>query len=114
MMLPWGGLSQMPADCCDYKSVESLGAGAMGHVIRARHRVGGFELAVKIAAPGKEEWLEREFKALRTFNHPNILALCPGLKSGHCSMQCIERAVRERQSHLCLELLNGANCHMQS
>jgi len=84
----------------DYEILDLVGEGAMGKVYRARDRVLGREVALKVLSPEvarKEEYVarfEREARVLASLNHPNI-AIIHGLEK-----------VRET-SFIVLELIEG-------
>ena len=65
-----------------YAVVESIGAGGMGEVYRARDTKLGRDVAIKVLpeelSRDKErlDWFEREAKLLAQLNHSNVATLC--------------------------------------
>ena len=65
----------------DYEVIEKIGEGGMGEVFRAKHRLRGFDVALKVIhaqLAKKDEARERflsEARLLDRLDHPNILAL---------------------------------------
>ncbi len=53
-----------------YRLLSKLGGGGMGEVWLARHPGLGQEVALKLAAPGKESLITREADVLTTLSHP--------------------------------------------
>jgi serine/threonine protein kinase len=64
-----------------YQVVDSLGAGGMGEVYRARDTKLGRDVAIKVlpagvaADPDRLARFEREARLLASLNHPNIAAI---------------------------------------
>ncbi len=77
-----------------------IGRGGIGTVYRARHRVTGKEVAVKLLGPPPAcdpttaRRLAREFEALRDLDHPNVVRV-------------FEAGVYEGYSYLAMELVEG-------
>jgi len=65
-----------------YEVVESIGAGGMGEVYRARDTKLGRDVAIKVLpedhSRDKErlDWFEREARLLAQLNHSNVATLC--------------------------------------
>src|ERR1700747_1289215 len=82
-----------------YEILDSLGAGGMGEVYRARDTRLGRDVAVKILAtefsadPIRKQRFEREAKTISSLNHPHICVLHDiGSQDGidYLVMECVE------------------------
>ena len=62
----------------DYTFMKELGKGTYGNVYLAKHKVTGWEWAIKEIQRTKIKWYERfinEVTAMKTLDHPNIIKL---------------------------------------
>lgn len=89
-----------PRNLGPYEVLSVLGRGGIGTVYRARHRESGNAVAVKLLGPppacdpAAARRLAREFEALRSLHHPNVVRV-------H------EAGVHEGYSFLAMELVEG-------
>jgi eukaryotic-like serine/threonine-protein kinase len=64
----------------DYDVISQIAEGGMGTVYKARHRLSGILVAIKVLSPQMSKnlvlrrRLEQEYNAARTLDHPNIVA----------------------------------------
>jgi serine/threonine protein kinase len=58
-----------------YEIVESIGAGGMGQVYRARDSRLGRDVAIKVSVQKFSEHFEREARVVASLNHPNVCTL---------------------------------------
>lgn len=77
-----------------YEVLQSLGAGGMGEVFRARDTRLNRDVALKFLKEGHEERFVREAQAISQLNHPNICAL-------------YDVGVHEGRSYLVMEYIEG-------
>ncbi len=90
------GLPKVPG----YEIIKIVGQGAMGQVFKATHNVSHREVAVKILASkliGRKDLVarfERETAALRTFRHPNVVAI-------------LEAGSHNGLHYFCMEFIKG-------
>jgi calcium-dependent protein kinase len=65
----------------DFESIEVIGVGAYGKVVKARHKTTGMMVAIKhvdkdaMERMELEEQLINEIRIMKALNHPNILKL---------------------------------------
>jgi serine/threonine protein kinase len=89
----------VPAGLVDhprYRILEQIGAGGMGTVYKAEHRVMERVVALKVispaltAVPGAVERFHREVKAAARLSHPNIVTAYDAEQAGDCHFLVME------------------------
>lgn len=104
-----GGLRLRTGDLINgrFELISKLGKGGLSRVWRARHTVGGFDIALKFVDPAHDSLGRDEFRLLANLYHPNVVRIMDIQLIGDIYTNCVAAPVSDTHSFISMEYIEG-------